>query len=178
VTPHQIVVVLLRLLALIWLLFTLTHMYGLFVVYDSGEGVGISRPIVLFSAAFQVFVCFALWFFPSTIAANLLRSEQPAHEPAPTRPLVEWQALGVICIGLWALAQAIPDSIYWLTYYAMLSSSDLSIRDLDPEQKATALSTVAQLAIGLWLVLGAKGLAAAIFRIRAAGISKEPPPAP
>src|SRR6187399_2121452 len=128
-TPQQIVVVLLRLIALLWLLFTLTHMYGLFAVYHGGEGLGISRPIVMLSAAFQVFVCFALWFFPSTIAANLLRSGQPADEPAPTRPLVEWQTLGVICVGLWTLAQAIPDSIYWLTYYAMLSGSNLNVSD-------------------------------------------------
>jgi hypothetical protein len=165
VTPHQIVVVLLRLLAMIWLLFTISHMYGLFVVYDGGEGVNISRPIVLFSAAFQVFVCLGLWFFPSTIAANLLRSQQAAHEPAPTRPLVEWQTLGVICIGLWALTQAIPDSIYLLTYYAMTSGSNLSFFDQDPGQTANALATVVQLAIGLWLVFGAKRLAAALFRI-------------
>jgi hypothetical protein len=168
VTPHQIVVVLLRLLALIWLLFTLTHMYGLFVVYDSGEGVGISRPIVLFSAVFQVFVCLALWFFPSTIAANLLRSEQPAHEPAPTRPPVEWQTLGVICIGLWALTQAIPDSIYLITTYAMVSGSNLSFFDQGPDQIANALATAAQLAIGLWLVFGAKGVVAVLFKTRAA----------
>ena len=89
-TPHQIVVVLLRLSAMIWLLFTLTHMYGIFAVYDYAEGVGLSRPIVLLSAAFQVFVCLALWFFPSTIASNLLRSEH-----ADTSFVDQVRALGV-----------------------------------------------------------------------------------
>ena len=175
-TPHQIVVVLLRLSAMIWLLFTLTHMYGIFAVYDYAEGVGLSRPIVLLSAAFQVFVCLALWFFPSTIASNLLRCEQPAHEPAPARPLVEWQKLGIICIGVWALSQAIPDTIYWLTRYAMMVGSDLGFRDLDADQKANALATLVQLALGLWLVLGANSFAAALFKQRGAGASKDTTP--
>ena len=109
-TPHQIVVVVLRLIALIWLLYTLTHVFGLFAVIRADPEALVSRPIVMFSAAFQVIVCLVLWFFPSTIAANLLRSAPGAETPAPTRPIAEWQVLGVIFVGLLALARAIPDS--------------------------------------------------------------------
>lgn len=163
-TPHQIVVVILRLVAMVWLIHTLTHMYGLFAVFDDASGVRLSRPIVLLSAVFQVFVCLALWFFPSTIAATLLRSAQPSNEPTPARPMVEWQTLGVILVGIWALTQAIPDTIYWVTYYAMLSGSNMSFFDLDPDQKANAFATVVQLIVGLSLLLGAKGIAAALFK--------------
>jgi hypothetical protein len=163
-TPHQIIVVVLRLIALVWLLYTLTHVYGLFAVLAEDPDALLSRPIVLFSAAFQVIVCLALWFFPSTIATNLLRSAPPAHEPAPARPITEWQLFGVIVVGLLALAQAIPDAIYWVTYAAMATGYNLSFFDLDADQKANALATVFELSIGLWLVFGAKRVAALLFR--------------
>ncbi len=163
-TPHQIVVVVLRLVAMVWLIHTLTHMYGLFAVFDDASGVSLSRPIVLLSAVVQVAVCLGLWFFPSTVAANLLRSGQAPHEPAPARPIIEWQTLGVVLVGIWALTQAIPDTVYWVTYYAMLSGSDMSFFDLDPDQKANALATAVQLIIGVWLLLGARGFAARLFK--------------
>jgi len=173
-TPHQIVVVILRLVAMVWLIHTLTHMYGLFTVFEDGSGVSLSRSVVSLSAVFQVFVCLALWFFPSTIAANLLRSGQPAHEPALPRPMIEWQILGIILVGIWALVQAIPDAVYWVTYYAMVSGSNLSFFDLDPDQKANALATVVQLVIGTGLLMGAKRFASVLFRSPAAGESKDP----
>ena len=42
--------------------------------------------------------------------------------------------------------------------------------DFGPEQKAAMILTVAELAIGIWLLLGAKGIAAAIFKLRTAGL--------
>ncbi len=168
-TPHQIVVVVLRLIALAWLLYTLTHVYGLFAVVAADPGALLSRPIVLFSAAFQVVVCLALWFFPSTLATSLLPQAPGAHEPAPARPITEWQVFGVIIVGLLALTRAIPDTIYWVTYAAMATGYDLSFFDLDADQKSNALATAVELTIGLGLVLGAKRVAAMLFKARKHG---------
>jgi hypothetical protein len=168
-TPHQIVVVVLRLIALVWLLYTLTHVFGLFAVIRGDPDALVSRPIVMFSAAFQVIVCLVLWFFPSTIAANLLRSAPDTETPAPARPICEWQVLGIVFVGLLALARAIPDSIYWVTYAAMATGYNLSFFDLDADQKANALATVFELAIGLTLILGARPVATMLFKDRDAG---------
>jgi hypothetical protein len=168
-TPHQIVVVVLRLGALVWLLYTFTHVFGLFAVTRGDPDALLSRPIVLFSAAFQVIVCLALWFFPSTIAANLLPRAPDANERAPVRPITEWHVFGVIFVGLLALARAIPDAIYWVTYVAMATGYNLSFFDLDADQKANALATALELAIGLLLVFGAKRVAAMVFRQRNEG---------
>jgi hypothetical protein len=168
-TPHQIVVVVLRLGALVWLLYTFSHVIGLFAVLRAEPGALLNRPIVLFSAAFQVIVCMALWFFPSTIAANLLRSAPESNEPASARPITDWQVLAVIFVGLLALARAIPDSIYWVTYAAMATGYNLGFFDLDADQKANALATVFELAIGLWFVFGAKRVAGLLFKSRDAG---------
>jgi hypothetical protein len=168
-TPHQIVVVVLRLGALVWLLYTFTHVFGLFAVLRAEPAALLNRPIVLISAAFQVLVCMALWFFPSTIATNLLRPAPDAHEPAAARPISEWQVFGVIFVGLLALARAIPDAIYWVTYSAMATGYNLSFFDLDADQKANALATAFELAIGLSLVFGAKRVAVMLFKARDAG---------
>jgi len=84
--------------------------------------------------------------------------------------LQEWQMLGFICIGIWALSNAIPSALYWLTYYSMSFGDSSDAFYLDAEQKARVASMLAELVIGLWLVFGAKGFAAAfLFKIRTAG---------
>jgi len=83
--------------------------------------------------------------------------------------LQEWQMLGFICIGIWALSNAIPSALYWLTYYSMSFGDSSDAFYLDAEQKARVASMLAELVIGLWLVFGAKGFAAFLFKIRTAG---------
>src|SRR6188768_3774422 len=135
-------------------------MYGLFTYLDSNSGVAISKTTIWLFAFLQIVTCAVLWFFPATIAKKLLPSATDTDLPRSPVALIEWQTLGVICIGIWALTRAIPDAIYWMTFYSMSESVDYSFSILNAEQKASIITTVAELAIGLWLVFGAKGFAA------------------
>jgi hypothetical protein len=55
------------------------------------------------------------------------------------------------------MSKAIPDAIYWMTYFSMRSGADGGLY-LDADQKALVATTVAELIIGLWLVFGARDL--------------------
>jgi hypothetical protein len=172
VTPRLIVALSLRLAALVWLLHTLSHIYGLFTYLNPTSAGTISKSVVWSFAFLQVAACGVLWFFPSTIAGKLLPSGARADEaPSPPR-LLEWQTLGVICIGLWGLSRAIPDAIYWVTFYTFNFNASFGGADLDPDQKASMVSTVVELAISCWLIFGAKGFAEVLFKIRTAGVTK------
>lgn len=157
--------------ALVWLLYTISHLNGLFAYVEEGAPIQIDKTVVVLFAALQIGVCVFLWLFPRSVAAQLLPGRNTDEVVKPSSQL-EWQTLGVICIGLWALSRAIPDAVYWITFYNMAASSKLGLSFFNAEQKAAMLSTVAELAIGVWLLLGAKGTAAFIFKARTAGATK------
>jgi hypothetical protein len=172
VTPIQIVAVCLRFLAIVWLLNALNDAYGALTYLLVQSEVPDFRWFVWAQAALQLAICCALWFFPTTIATKLLPSyARPTDSHSPPG-LLEWQTLGVICIGLWALSRAVPDLVYWGTYMGMALDGDSPVSQLSADQRAGLLATFAEIAIGLWLVLGAKGAAALLFKIRTAGIAK------
>jgi hypothetical protein len=165
--PRLIVALGLRLVALVWLLYTLSHLYGLFAYWDPNFTDFAGKPVVWLFVFFQIAICGVLWFFPSTIADKLIPSAARAgEEPIPAR-LEDWQAIGVLCIGLWSLSIAIPDVVYWLTFLYMSGSAGL-----DPSHLANLLATVIQLVISFWLVFGARALALFLFKIRTGGVSK------
>ena len=171
-TPLQIVALGLRLVALIWLLYTFNHLHGLFAYVNDDSGIVIRKSVIWLFAFLQIATCAVLWFYPRTIAEKLLPSASTAEQARSPVAMVEWQTLGVICIGIWALSKAIPDAIYWMTYYSMSFGADGDAFYLDAAQKARVASTVAELGIGLWLVFGARGFAAFLFKLRTAGVSK------
>jgi hypothetical protein len=171
-TPTQVVAVCLRFLAIVWLLYTLNHAYSLFAYLGLQNQDPESIWFVWIQVAVQLLVCAALWFFPFTIASKLLPSHGAQSEPKIAHSMLDWQTLGVICIGLWALARAVPDVVYWATFMNISFSGDSGVSELSPDQKASLISTVVEIAVGLWLILGAKGFAALLFKIRTAGVAK------
>jgi hypothetical protein len=171
-TPIQIVAVCLRLLAVIWFLYILGHTYTLMSVWRVGSAEVMDRAFLWFTIGLQLIICVLLWFFPATIARKLLPAAADSGETRSPVALVEWQTLGVICIGVWALTRAVPDVFYWVTFYAMSISANYGDYDVPLDQKAGIFSTLAELAVGFWLVFGAKGFAALLFKIRTGGVSK------
>jgi hypothetical protein len=172
VTPIQVVAVCLRFLAIVWLLYALNNAYGAFSYLGHQSAPSGAGWVVWLQAGLQLAICAVLWFFPVTIASKLLPSySQPPDALNPPR-WNEWQTLGVICIGLWTLTRAVPDLVYWVTSMGMSFESDSPVNELAPDQKASFITTLVEIAIGIWLVLGAKGMAAVLFKIRTAGVAK------
>lgn len=142
-TPHQILTACIRLVALVWLLYTISHLYELFAYTSDSSVVQMNKTIALAFALLQVCISVALWLLPRTIAALLLPGRNVADEVAPASHL-GWQTLGVVLLGVWTLSKAIPDAVYWITYYNVLATSTgRGLANFNPEQKAAMISTVA-----------------------------------
>jgi hypothetical protein len=167
-TPHQILIVCLRLVALLWLLSVIRNLYLVFATLNADPS-PYGAQVWLF-AGLQVALLAVLWFLPATIAAKLLRAPRVPTEAPPPR-LVEWQTLGVICIGLWALTRAVPDAVYWASFLKITSGAYPPL-ELEPDQKAGIVATAVEIVIAVSLLVGAKGITALLFKLRTAGIEK------
>jgi hypothetical protein len=171
VVPHQIIIVCLRLSAMIWLLYVLSHSYGLFSYANNSAEVALSKSTVTLFMVLQIATCVVLWFFPASIASMLLPTASANRDASPPN-LVQWQTLGLICVGFWGLSRSIPDAVYWVTFVNMLSAEGGSYFFLTAEHKAGIISTIVELGIGFWLVFGAKGFAAFLLKARTAGMPR------
>ena len=169
--PQHIVATCLRILAVFWFVFALSRVNSVFTYSGNHPEVTVNSAVVWSSALLQVVFCAVLWFYPMTIAAKLIPGGGKVEEPNPPQ-LVEWQILGVICVGLWGLVHVIPQLAYWMGYAAFARDTYTSFDGFQVEEKARITADVVELLFSLWLVLGAKGVAALLFKIRTGGVSK------
>jgi hypothetical protein len=159
-TPHQMLIVAVRLFAIFVLLGSLGQIALSFSTY---RALGEATYFVWVWLALQLAVSAWLWLFPATIAAKLLRpGSVPAQAPTA---FSEWRDLCFIAIGMFILCRAIPDLVYWLILAAAIEPG----AELTLEQNANGFVTLLEVVIGIGLMLGATGIAAAIERLRSAG---------
>lgn len=163
-TPHQILIVGIRLLVIFWFL-SLLGQAG--VILNTIQNMDVSAPPFLITLGLQLVVLIVLWLFPATLASKLLRAGKvPVQASAVT--FDEWRDLIFVGVGILVLTRAIPDVIYWAI---LASAPESSSPSFTLEQKANALASLLELAMGLVLTLGAAGIAALIQKGRRTGIA-------
>jgi hypothetical protein len=167
-TPLQLATLAIRLVALVWAVVTISNTHQ-WIPYLADAELGNVAARFAFMTALQVSICAVLFIFPATIATMLLPSLKSARTPEPAHSL-EWQTVGVICVGLWVLTRAIPSAFYWATYYFVARGAGLDEFASDPQHIAGIATIAVEMALGLWLTIGGKGIAAALLRIRSAGL--------
>lgn len=114
-------------------------------------------------------ICVALWRFPLAVAKKLVPEAAPGQ---PTRlPVEQLEAAAFSLLGLWLLTEAIPHAVYvsMITYH---SSRPNAMVTLTPYNYATIAQMFAELGVGLWLLLGAKGLRGLLHWVRHAGTTE------
>ncbi len=108
-----------------------------------------------------------LWFFPLKIASKI--SGFPAIDPEQLENIQYKKLLetGIILIGIYCLYFAIVDLFYWMFFWFLLPS-DYSYADkvLTFDQKANTITTVLELVFAVYLILGNKGIAKIIRKLR------------
>lgn len=110
-------------------------------------------------------VCGLLWVFPLTVARKLLPvMREPRSETALDARVA--LSLGLTLIGVWVLANAIVDGLYWLALVVRTNQLDYLTLDWNPDQVAGMVSTALELVIGAWLMLGNAGIGRLIHRFR------------
>lgn len=121
---HQTTTLIIRLLGVVWFLAVLNQL-GAMMVYVSGGSVPpTGTGYLLLIIALQVLACGLLWLWPATIAAKLLPSALSA-QPRPSSSPQQWQTVGVVCVGLWALAGGVPEAIRWLGLWRVAIHADV-----------------------------------------------------
>ncbi len=110
-------------------------------------------------------VCAVLWFFPLTIARKLLPAmSEPRSETSMSGSVA--LSVGLILLGVWVLAYALPDAIYWATLFVLTRQADAAYFEWGQEQIASIATTVAELALAVWLIFGSSGIKRFIHRYR------------
>jgi hypothetical protein len=112
-------------------------------------------------------VALPLWFFPLTVAHKLLpvmRGDKKAIS-SETTPLIE---VGCTLLGLWLLAAAISDVVYWSLFLFIVSHQSHDYT-LSAENIGAIITTIIEFAVALWLLLGYRGILETIRRFRTAG---------
>ena len=130
-------------------------------------GQGGQPPVLLVGlvTASSVAVCALLWFFPLTIARKLLPAmSEPRSEAAMSGPVA--LSVGLTLVGVWVLAYALPDAIYWSTWAIATRRAGSAYVEWGPEQIASIATTVAELVLAAWLVFGSSGIKRLILRYR------------
>ncbi|GFE88715.1 hypothetical protein [Steroidobacter agaridevorans] len=162
-TPHQILIVGIRVLVIFWFLSLIGQAAAL---PGTIQNTDISAKPFLITLVLQLVAIVVLWLFPATLASKLLRASNVQVQPSAV-PFDEWRDLVFVGVGVFVLARAIPDIIYW-SILALAPES--SFPDFSFEQQANLVLSLIDLTIGLTLTLGAKGIAALIQKGRRVGV--------
>jgi hypothetical protein len=115
--------------------------------------------------ALAVLLVAALWLFPRTIARKLLSPDIAKPETSASADL--WLAMGCALLGLWLLTSALPTLVF--DTYALVHLNPGDDRGNIPQ---SVVYYVVEVAIGLWLVFGAKGFRRLFWWARNAGYKK------
>jgi hypothetical protein len=150
-SPHQVIAVGARLFA-IWLAIYVARSVPTFFREAAKADATTFTAVVVFSTLLMVLVILGLWLFPKTVARGLLSTEEVITNVRPTPDM--WFAVGCALIGLWLIVPAVTSIIYNL--------SVLFAAQRDPTIDATDFHMswayyVAEIAFGVWLLLGARG---------------------
>lgn len=137
---------------------------GTISVVSQSSGSGGSWSYVI-ATLVALSIATLLWFFPLTIARKLLPvMREPRSEKSVDAPMA--LSIGITLIGLWFLANAVADGVYWLTLRFHVERMELIGFEWSSEQIAGMATTVAQLVLALCLLLGSGGIRRLIYRYR------------
>ena len=171
-TPHQTIAVAIRLFA-IWLaIYFLRAAPGYYYGSKTYNAPDFAVTFIVVTLAIVAVAFLILWFFPSNIAKGILPAETISNSNlAPVSP-DRWFAVGASLLGLWLVADAIPALVRFI-FLGLLSNRLTSPIYHDESIYLNVIYYVTELAIGLYLLLGAKGLRSLVMKVRY-GAEKSP----
>ncbi|MCC7407509.1 MAG: hypothetical protein IT442_05525 [Phycisphaeraceae bacterium] len=124
-----------------------------------------SLPLILFAALGVL-----LWSRAARLADRMLRSSQSEAPALPVDPHTV-QAIAFSAIGLFVLMQAIPTfASQMMTAVMAQRHAQTQYELLDWRWKTAVTATLIQIAVSLWLLLGARGIVKALTNLRHAGL--------
>ncbi len=132
----------------------------------SKEGELIWALLVAFVFLLGLAVCVFLWFFPLSIARQLLPlMKEPRCDQTISASVA--LSLGLTLIGVWIFARGTIDAIDWLVWYVVSKLIDQEGGVVwEATHIAAVLTTVFELGLGAWLIFGNAGIRRLIYKYR------------
>ncbi|MHC9509734.1 hypothetical protein [Kangiella sp. M94] len=147
----------------IWLFISgLVRAIDFFTVNLSGMASSMPSFVSMIIMLIPIIVSVYLWFFPLTVAHNLLGKEDKEFEPVNPKSLL---TIFVASIGLFFLYKALMGFIFWLGFYVVPSNESSSLVMMFADDKVGVLSTLVELAVALLLVVKCRSIAQLMARI-------------
>jgi hypothetical protein len=162
-SPQQVAALVIRLFSICLGIYVLRMIPS--IAFAAQGSPGLAYELFLFVVTGVVAV--SLWFFPGTIAAEILSSGK-VGVPAASASLDAWFAMGCALLGLWVLTYAVPALIR--DAYVLNAASDTF--DNTTTVKSWMLYNSIEVIVGIWLVLGARGIRKLFWWARDAGTRK------
>lgn len=165
---EQIVGLVIRLFAVFLVVYSLRLMSSLFT-FATVEPIDYISSAIIFLFGFSpILIAIILWRFPLAIASKLI------PKPTETKHTSAWgeteiQIVAFSTLGLWVLSSAIPNAFYWVTLVNRIKSVSFGNTSLSPENVAGIVSTITQIILGFWLLMGSKGIVGLVRKLRHAG---------
>jgi len=166
VTNAQIVALGVRLFSIWLVVYLFGHAPGLWTFVEYGQSGSGGAGLVVTVCAVLVLAAVGLWFFPLAVARKLL-PKATLDQPTPL-PVEEVQRAGFCLLGLWVLTESVPYLIYYAVAFTV-SPSPSALMSFEKNTYANVAHTIAEFVIGVWLLLGARGLLGVLRWARTAG---------
>jgi hypothetical protein len=139
-------------------------------VYIEKAGLYVLIGAALFAVALPFTLGLMLIYFPSTVASRVLRVE--GIEPINANDTTLLERVAVSLMGLWFAVDAVTDAIHsfsrWHLYRRLIEDQYIGTSgpSISPNEFAGLITALVQLIMGLWLLLGSRGLVNAFERLR------------
>jgi len=163
-TKTQLVALGIRIAAIVYLVFVIRGAADYIFAFGQHLSFNAVPNASIFGICLLVLVGVVLWMFPMMAAKNLL--------PKDGDEKLEWklslediEVTAIVLLGLTTLVLAIPDLIYWSTFY-YFTKAQTNYMDFSPYQISGMTIACIELLFGLWLLLRAKKIRDFIFRFR------------
>jgi hypothetical protein len=172
---EDIVAIAVRLFAIFLGIYVLRTLFG--VVQFTSEMTFDAKAIVASLAVVGAMAggVLLLWFFPLSVARKLLPvMKEPRSESKVGVDTLF--SLGLILMGLWLLANAIIDGLYWASLLLAMRAADMMSLELTSEQQAAIFTTAVEAIVAVFLILGSTGIRNVVYRFR--NVHVDTPPSP
>lgn len=166
-TKEQIVGLAVRLFAVFLVIYVVRHASALIPLLDESSRYRVGAIYLTFIVLLPLAAAALLWRLPLTVAAALIPKVSTKKGPKPISS-ADVEPVAFAILGIWVLATAVTDVVYWTTFVYLLNSASTEKLIFDPQDLANIVATAIELAIGLWLLFGSRTTIEFLRRARSA----------